>query len=79
MADCLHPPVSLLSKIGSIIAHLEEAASPGGHPFDLVTFRAGMKDPEVREWIGGMRALALIPLARKMPLDPPTRRQRAKK
>ena len=34
LAATIHPDIALLAKIGSIIAHIEEARGAGGHPFD---------------------------------------------
>ncbi len=64
MPDCLHPSHALLSKIGSIIIHMEELSSPDGHLFDVTVLKVLWDDSEVREWMAGMRALALLPVKR---------------
>lgn len=63
-ADPLRPAPALLAKLGSIIVHAEEAASPGGHPFDAEAIKALMDDAEVREWLQGMAKLAMLPVKR---------------
>ena len=65
MTDPLRPSVSLLSKLGSIIVHTEEAVSPDGHEFDQMALRQLTGDPEVKEWLLAMGELALIPVKRK--------------
>ena len=60
----LKPSSSLLSKLGSIIVHMEEATGPKGHPFDEQVMRGLLKDPEVSKWLKGMRKLALLPVKR---------------
>jgi len=65
MADVFAPPVSLLAKIGSIIVHIEEGAGAGGHDFDWVVVRSLLADREVQDWLGGMRAKALLPVKRE--------------
>lgn len=57
----LAPSASLLCKLGSIIVHAEEAASPGGHPFDINTLRTLLKDPEVMAWFDAMRKFGFLP------------------
>jgi len=61
---CLTPSVSLLSKLGSVIVHVEELYSSGGHEFDVVAFKMAIADPEVAEWIDQMSKLAFIPVKR---------------
>jgi hypothetical protein len=61
----LAPPARVLCKIGSIITHVEEAVSNGGHVFDLIALQALLVDPEVQRWLGAMGSRALIPLKRK--------------
>ena len=78
--DPLKPSMAVLCKIGSALVHLDEARGVGGHVFDMQTFKTLMNDPEVREWLGGMGALALIPLKRiDFATHPPPARRRAKK
>ncbi len=66
--DPLKPSVSLLAKLGSIAVHVDEGGaadgSEGGHPFDWITIRSLLADPEVREWIAAMNAMAFIPKQR---------------
>lgn len=57
----LQAPTSVMVKLGSIAAHAEEAAGPGGHPFDALAIRSLLDDPEVREWMAAMRKLAFLP------------------
>lgn len=64
MSDPLKPSVALLAKIGSILVHVEEDASPNGHPFDLVATHALLRDPEVQAWLDGMRGATFLPLKR---------------
>lgn len=65
MADVFKPSAALLCKLGSIIVHAEEAASSDGHLFDRIALQSLMRDPEVIEWLRGMRANALLPEKRK--------------
>lgn len=60
-ADPLKPSVALLAKLGSIAGHTEEMMGPGGHAFDRAALDSLLEDPEVRAWLSGMRAMALIP------------------
>lgn len=62
--DTLRPLPALLAKLGSIIIHAEEAASPGGHPFDAEAVKALMADVEVQDWLRGMANLAMLPVKR---------------
>ena len=55
--DKLHPPLSLLCKLGSIVVHADEYTSGGGHPFDKEAIRAIVTDPEVMAWIKAMGPL----------------------
>lgn len=61
----LAPSASLLCKLGSIIAHVEEASGFGGHAFDVIALNQLMADPEVAEWMAAMRAMAFLPVKRK--------------
>lgn len=62
----LQPSARVLCKIGSIITHVEEAVSRGGHVFDLIALNALISDAEVQRWLGAMGSRALIPLKRKI-------------
>lgn len=64
MANALKPTPSLLSKLGSVIVHVEEMLEPGGHRFDKMALDTALNDPEVREWREQMDALAMIPRKR---------------
>lgn len=64
--DPLHPPLSLLVKLGSIAVHCEELLTPprldkkrghvGGHGFDKIATEQLLNDPEVKAWIKAMGA-----------------------
>jgi hypothetical protein len=60
----LKPSLALLAKLGSIIVHAEEMASPDGHPFDRAALLSLLADPEVRTWLKDMDAIALLPKRR---------------
>ncbi len=59
------PPASLLAKVGSILAHVDEGLSDDGHHFDWAAARALMQNEEVQDWMSGMRKAALLPVRRK--------------
>lgn len=63
--DALHPAPSLLSKLGSIVVHAEEALSADGHPFDKAAIETLLADPEFIEWRRQMDAMALLPKKRR--------------
>jgi hypothetical protein len=54
MDDPLKPPLTLLSKLGSIAVHAEEMSSPKGHAFDLIAIRSLLADSEVVAWVKAM-------------------------
>ncbi len=60
----LSPPATLLTKLGSIARHADEALCADGHEFDVASIKALLGDPEVAEWLEGMDALALLPVTR---------------
>ena len=62
--DPLHPPPSLLCKLGSVAVHVEEMLSPEGHHFDRIALTNLLHDPELRQWIEAMDRLAMIPKKR---------------
>lgn len=64
MADPLKPSASLLCKLGSVIVHADELASPNGHDFDRIALATLMQDAEVKAWLSSMQAMALVPLKR---------------
>jgi len=51
------PSLQLLSKLGSIVVHADEATSPGSHEFDRVDLRALIDDPDVQDWLKQMGPL----------------------
>lgn len=63
-ANPLHPPITVLVKLGSIAVHVEELASPTGHHFDKIAVASLLNDPEVKDWIAQMNAMAMIPRKR---------------
>jgi hypothetical protein len=65
MTDVLNPPPSLLAKVGSIVAHVQEGSGEDGHPFDWEAARALIRDPDVQAWLKGMRKIMLIPEPRQ--------------
>lgn len=76
MSDPIHPSASLLCKLGSIIVHMEEMLSPGGHGFDRLAAANLLKDPEVLEWLNDMRTAALLPVRRDALPEKPKRARR---
>lgn len=62
----LQPSASLLCKLGSIAVHAEEMVSPTGHGFDKIAMQQLLDDPDVKQWIEGMDALAMLPKKRTM-------------
>lgn len=64
MSDSLNPPLSVLTKLGSIAVHVEEMLSPNGHHFDRLALESLMSDPEVEDWMKDMRKMALLPVKR---------------
>lgn len=65
-----NPPASLLAKRGSILVHVEEAESAGGHAFDWVAVKSLLADPEVRTWLATMDELGFLPRRRDAPAKP---------
>lgn len=63
--DPMSPSMGLLCKLGSIVAHVEEGTSAGGHQFDWGAVAALLKDHDVQAWMGAMQKLALLPLKRR--------------
>jgi hypothetical protein len=62
--DPLKPSAALLSKLGSIVVHVDEIARPGGHKFDADAIAMLTRDPEVMAWREAMDKLALLPVMR---------------
>jgi hypothetical protein len=63
-AEVMRPSPPLLVKLGSIIVHAEELASPEGHQFDLATLQHLLADPDVKAWMKEMDRLTLLPRKR---------------
>lgn len=63
-ANPLHPPASLLVKLGSIAVHVDELKSPSGHHFDKIAVASLLNDAEVVDWIAQMSAMAMLPRKR---------------
>lgn len=62
--SALSPGPSLLCKLGSIIVHAEELASPGGHPFDKHALDSLLADSSVVQWLAAMRFMSMLPVKR---------------
>lgn len=63
-ANPLKPNVTLLVKLGSIAVHAEEILSPKGHAFDKAALQTLFNDPDVKDWIAQMSAMAMLPVKR---------------
>ena len=61
MSDPLKPSPALLAKLGSIVVHVDELLSDGGHEFDVQALKALLADDEVTAWLNEIRSMALIP------------------
>ena len=55
---------SLLCKLGSIAIHAKEWAGPHQHLFDREAIKSLLDDPEVKEWLEAMDAIAMLPKMR---------------
>ena len=53
--------LALQAKVGSILVHVEEGLGAKGHTFDWHAIDALMGDPEVTDWLKGLRKMALLP------------------
>jgi hypothetical protein len=60
----LTPTVALLTKVGSIARHVEEAIGHDGHALDRAAIEALLMDPEVQAWMKSMDQMALLPVKR---------------
>jgi hypothetical protein len=60
----IQPDRATLAKIGSILVHVSEAWSSGGHGYDWTAARQLMADPDVQRWLENMRKATLLPLKR---------------
>ena len=56
---------ALAAKVGSVLVHVEEAISNGGHAFDVIALEAVFRDPEVAQWLADLRSIALVPVPRR--------------
>lgn len=56
-------PISIISKLGSILVHLQELLSPGAHEFDSTVLKQLLDDPEVKGFLGDIDP-ALLPVRR---------------
>lgn len=64
MVDVFAPRASLVAKVASILAHVEEGSTSGAHIFDWIAIRSLLADREVQEWLEGCRAHQLVPVKR---------------
>lgn len=65
MSDTYAPPIALLCKLASIVVHVDEGASEGGHEYDWTAARQLLADREVQEWIAAMTKAGFAPVKRK--------------
>lgn len=65
MTNPLSPTPTLLCKLGSIIVHVDELHSPGGHGYDKIALEQLLADPEVTEWMKAMDGMAMLPKKRR--------------
>ena len=63
-ANPLKPSPALLCKLGSVLVHANELISSNGHAFDRHALEQLTLDPDVKEWLAQMDALAMIPRRR---------------
>ena len=63
-------PISLISKLGSVLVHLQEHLSPRSHEFDIDVLRQLLVDPEVESFLKDIDP-ALLPVRREPPPKPP--------
>jgi hypothetical protein len=61
----LHPTPMLLAKLGSILVHVEETWSPGGHELDRAAAETLLRQPDVQAWLADGRAMAMVPEKRR--------------
>lgn len=54
--------MEIATKLGSIAVHAQEIAKDQmGHPFDWVSMKALLSDPDVVSWLKQMRKCGLLP------------------
>jgi hypothetical protein len=58
------PSMALLAKLGSIIVHVEEANSVGGHFFDWIAITSLLNDGEVKDFVSALRKQGFVPRKR---------------
>ena len=56
-------PITLISKLGSIVVHAQEAVSPKGHVFDRTALEQLINDWEVVAWMESIDPV-LLPVKR---------------
>lgn len=47
--------------LASAVAHAREALGPDGHEFDRLAMESSLADPEVKDYMAALNALALLP------------------
>ncbi len=58
-------PIDLLSKLASIVAHVDELRSiHGNEQFDGAAIDSLLMDEQVKSWVEAMREMALAPMPR---------------
>lgn len=53
-SDPLKPELSVLCKLASIAAHVEEMLSAKGHAYDRIALQQLLDDAEVKSWMKQM-------------------------
>lgn len=53
-------PVTLATKLASIVVHADELTSPHGHPWDKMALENLVHDPEVQAWVKSLGPLAPV-------------------
>lgn len=62
--NALQPGTALIAKVASILVHVEEGSSKGGHHWDWVAVQNLIADAEVQEWLKALGAMSLVPVKR---------------
>jgi hypothetical protein len=68
--DPLKPSLALLSKLGSIVVHVEELHSNKSHMFDWIALECLLNDAEVVKWLKQMKAYLPVKRCRETWLTP---------
>ena len=55
---------SLLTKLGSVVVHIEEFFSTEGKPVDKAAIESLIDDNEIQSWLEEMDKLSLLPKKR---------------